>query len=204
MADDEPPRFSRLARPHERRYRVLQRPMRFPRHRAQLPLVDLLAGVLAHHAITDAIRQHCVCVYWPEIVGERIAAKSFPASFSGTTLQVFATSSPWVHELQLVKSQLIGKVNAWVEANQRWLGPPPLVLDMRFALLMKQRDPLADRDHIRRLRLEQARRCAQRAAAALRPVASDAERAAIAREVSVVEDPELRAAIESVRLTWNL
>lgn len=202
MADDEPPRFSRLGR-DDRRYRVLQRVTAYRRHRAQLPLVELLASVLENRGLTDAVRKHCVCIYWPEIVGERFASKSFPASFTGTTLQVFASSSPWVHELQLVKSTLIAKVNAWVEANQKWLGPPPLVSDMRFALLMRQRDPIADLEQIRRLRVEQARRAAQRAADTTPPVASDAERAAIVAEVSAVEDPELRAAIEAVRLAWN-
>jgi hypothetical protein len=210
--DDEreaPPAVSRLDRVVERRYRVLNRATaryrdrdRFRRLQKQLPIVELLGRLIKHHGLTDEVRQRCVCLYWPEIVGERIASKTFPVSFAEGILQVSVTNSSWVHELHFFKAQLITKVNNWVDANRVWLGPPPLVLDMRFILAMKQREPLVDREHVRRLRLYHARRMKPRIDATP-PIASDAEREAIRAETSTIVDLELRALIESVRLKWN-
>jgi hypothetical protein len=107
-----------------------------------------------------------------------------------------------VHELHFFKAQLIAKINSWVEANRAWLGPSPLVVDMRFALAMNQRKPFVDREQVRRLRLDHARRATPRLAASP-PMASDADREAIRAETSTIVDAELRALIESVRLKWN-
>jgi hypothetical protein len=207
-ADDEragPPTVSRLNRTGDRRYRALHRTTGrspFPRLRRQLPIAELIGRLIERHGLTDEVRQRCVCLYWSEIVGERIAAKTFPARFFDGVLQVSAINSTWVHELRFLKAQLITDINDWVDANRVWLGPPPLVLDMRFALAMRQRDPLVDRERMRRLHLHQARRLAPRAAPTP-PVASDVDREAIRAETSAIVDPELRAMIESVRLKWN-
>lgn len=211
-ADDErgaPPAVSRLNRAGDRRYRTLQRTTgrdrtraRFPRLRKQLPIVELIGRLINHHGLTDDVRQRCVGLYWPEIVGERIAAKTFPVQFTDGVLQVSAINSSWVHELYFLKAQLITNINGWVDANRVWLGPPPLVLDMRFALAMKQREPLVDREHARRLRLYHARRMKPRIDRTP-PVASEADRAAIRAETRTVVDAELRALIEGVRLKWN-
>jgi hypothetical protein len=209
--DDEragPPAVSRLGRSGERRYRTLSRPTRpsrdrtRPRRRRQLPVVELIARIIEHHGLTDAVRQRCVCLWWPEIAGERIAAKTFPVSFAGGVLHVSAISSSWVHELHFYKAELIEKINSWVDANRIWLGPAPLVLDMRFALAMRQRQPLVDQDQVRRLRLRHARRMRPRVEATP-PIASDADRAAIRAETAMIADAELRALIEGVRLKWN-
>jgi hypothetical protein len=204
-----PPAFSRLDWVGERRYRVLNRATarprtrdRFPRLREQLPVVELIGRLIKHHGLTDELRQRCVCIYWPEIVGERFASKASPVSFAAGVLQVSAINSSWVHELHFFKAQLITKTNNWVDANRVWLGPPPLVVDMRFVLAMNQRQPLVDRDHVRRLRLDPARRVKPRMAATP-PIASDADREAIRAETSTIVDAELRALIESVRLKWN-
>jgi hypothetical protein len=203
------PAFSRLDWVGERRYRVLNRPTagdrnrdRFPRQRTQRPIVELLGRLIEHHGLTDEVRQRCVCIYWPEIVGERIASKAFPVSFATGIVQVSATNSSWVHELHFFKAQLIAKINSWVEVNRAWLGPSPLVVDMRFALAMNQRKPFVDREQVRRLRLDHARRATPRLAASP-PMASDADREAIRAETSTIVDAELRALIESVRLKWN-
>lgn len=162
----------------------------------------LLGRLIEHHGLTDEVRQRCVCIYWPEIVGERIASKAVPVSFTAGVLQVAAINSSWVHELHFFKAQLITKANDWVDANRAWLGPAPLVVDMRFVLAMSQRESLVDREHVRRLRLYHARQVKQRSAATP-PIASDADRQAIRAETSTIVDAELRALIEGVRLKWN-
>jgi hypothetical protein len=206
---EPPPAFSRLGWVGERRHRVLKRATarhrnreRFPRLREQLPIVELIGRLINHRGLTDEVRQRCVCIYWPEIVGERIASKAFPVSFAAGVLQVSAINSAWVHELHFFKVQLITKTNNWVDANRVWLGPAPLVVDMRFVLAMNQREPLVDREHVRRLRLDHARRAKPRIAVTL-PIASDADREAIRAETSTIVDAELRALIEGVRLKWN-
>jgi hypothetical protein len=206
---DALPAVSRLDRVGERRYRVLHRASardrtrdRSPRVRKQLPIAQLIGRLIEHHGLTDEVRQQCVCLYWPEIVGERIASKTFPASFAEGVLQVSATNSSWVHEMQFFKSQLIAKINNWVDANRVWLGPPPLVHDLRFVLGTKKREPLVDRDHVLRLRSYHAWRVRLRGEITP-PVASEAERAAIRAETHAIADAELRAFIEDVRLKWN-
>jgi hypothetical protein len=192
-----------------RQYRVLNRAStrdrkrdRFQRLRRQVPIAVLLGRLLEHHGLTDEVRKRCVCIYWPEIVGMRMASKTFPIGFTEGVLQVSAISSSWLQELRFLKDGLIAKVNAWVDVNRVWLGPPPLVLDMRFVLAMEHRDPLVDRDHVRRLRRHHALRTATTAEVAPN-TASDAERAAIRTETSSIADPELRALIEDVRVKWN-
>ena len=200
-----PPRMSRLTRPGNRRYRVLTRSTTrhhhgYPRLRSQLAVEQLLGKLIAHHGLTEEVRQQAVCLYWPEIAGDRIASKTFPVSFAEGVLQVSTISSSWLHELQFSKTQLIARIHSWVEANQVWLGPPPLVTDLRFALAMRQRRPLVDREYA--LRLRDSRKPRMRVEA-LPPIATDADREAIREATSAIDDPELRERIEAIRMKWN-
>lgn len=205
-----PPVISRLGRASERRNRVLRRAStssrsreRFRRRRRQLPIAELLGQLIERHGLTDEVRRRCVYIYWHEIVGERTASKAFPSGFADGTLQVSAVSSAWVHELRFLKDGLIAKVNAWVDHNRVWLGPPPLVLDMRAVLVIDQRDPLVDREHVRRLQRHHAWRTRPRPEVPPPAAASDAELDAIREETRAIVDPELRALIERVRVKWN-
>lgn len=207
---DHVPRVSRMERSGERRYRVLSRTTardrkrdRFRRLRQQVPISELIGRLIEHHGVTDAVRQQCVCIYWPEIVGERIASKTEPVSFVDSVLHVSAPNSSWVHELRFLKTELIARINNWVDTNKLWLGPPPLVLDMRFALAIKRRNPLVDREHLRRLRHDHVRRLRPRTVVTP-PIASDLEREAIRAETGVIADREVRTWVESFRLKWNL
>ena len=199
------PAVSRLGRVGNRRYRVLSRATgryRYPRLRKQLPLEELIGQLIRQHGLTDEVRQRFVCLYWSEIAGERVASKTFPVSFADGVLRVSASSSPWVHEMQFFKAQLIAQINRWVDANRVWLGPPPLVTDMRFILTMRQREPLVDREHARRLRLRHLQRVRARVDV-IPPTVSDADREAIRTETGKIDDSELRAVIETVRMKWN-
>ena len=203
---DAPPAVSRMARGGPRRYRTLSRPGargRFARQKRCLPLVELIGALIEHHGLTDECRQRFVCIYWEEIVGERLAQRTWPLRFADGTLHVETDSSSWVHELQFQKATLIAKINAWVDANRVWLGPPPLVIDMRFELGGRRtRMPVVDREYVRRTKARQLRRLRSSRPNAL-PVVSDAERELIHRETSTIIDPELRRIIELVRVKWN-
>jgi hypothetical protein len=170
----------------------------FDRSRKQRAMAELLGRLIDHHGLTDEVRQRFVCLYWTEIAGERFAPKTFPIGFSSGVLQVSTATSSWVHEMQFFKAQLIDRINGWVDANRVWLGPPPLVKDIRFMLAPRNREPLVDREQVRRLRVQRAPRVE-----AAPPSATDREREAIQEETSAILDPEVRAAIEAVRLKWN-
>lgn len=203
------PSVSRIGRPGARPSRVLSRAQGryrsrepFPRQRAQRPIAELLGTLIQRHGLTDEMRQRVVCLYWPEIAGDRFASKTSPLSFTEGVLHVAATSSSWVHEMQFHKAQLIARIHDWIDANRVWLGPPPLVTDLRFMLGTQRRDRLVDPEHAQRLRLRQLQRM-RRAREHAPPVATDADRDAIRDETSCIDDPGLRAVVEALRVKWN-
>lgn len=209
MNDDEPPPVSRIERSKPRGYRVLTRTNdryrireRFTRQRKQRPVAELLGMVVREHRLTHEVRQRVVCLYWDEIAGERIASKTFPASLIEGVLHVSAINSSWVQEMQFFKARLLTQINAWVDANRVWLGPPPLVTEIRFALGMQRRESLVDPEYARKLRERHIRRTRPKSEAPP-PAITDVERAAIRLETCAIVDDELRATIERVRLKWN-
>jgi len=54
---------------------------------------------------------------WDEAVGETIAQNARPAVFKGRLLYVNVTSSPWIHQLQFLKQDIIGKLNVALGHN---------------------------------------------------------------------------------------
>ena len=48
---------------------------------------------------------------WDRIVGDVISKNAKPAAFKGRILLVYVTSSTWVHQLQFLKEEMIGKLN---------------------------------------------------------------------------------------------
>jgi hypothetical protein len=213
VVTDPPPvsRIERSPRPAQTRgYRVLSRPSdryrvreRFTRQRKQRPVAELLGMVIREHRLTDEVRHRIVGLDWEEIAGVRIASKTFPSSIIESVLHVSAVNSSWVQEMQFFKARLLTQINSWVDANRVWLGPPPLVTDIRFALGMQRRESLVDVEYARKLRERHIRRTRPRIDAVPPSDVTDAERAAIRVATAAVVDDELRAVIERVRLKWN-
>lgn len=204
MTDDKkPPRVSRLTRGGGRRPpRTLSRSLRYRPHRTQLHIEELIGEVVRDHGLTDAVRPHFVCLFWTEIAGEPFGAKMFPVSYTNGVLHLDATTSSWVHEAQFHRARLVAKINEWEIANRIWLGPSPMVTELRIGLTMRRRETLVDSEYVRRLRW--LRRTMPRTAIAPPPPASGLELETIRSEVSTVEDAALRAEIEAVRVRWNL
>ena len=49
---------------------------------------------------------------WDGVVGDVIAQNAKPAAFKGRVLIVHVSSSPWVHQLQFLKADMISKLNS--------------------------------------------------------------------------------------------
>lgn len=196
-----PPRFSRLGPPGGRRSRVLYRD-RYQRLREQAHLPDLIGRVLKRRGYTEEARKQAVGLYWHEIADERIASRTQPDALVRGVLQVSASSSSWVHEMQFYKTRLIAQINGFIDDNRAWLGPPPLVKDIRCGLGSRQRQPVVDPDQANRLRMDHLQRVRPRRVATP-PTVTDADREEICKATSTIDDPELRDMIESVRLKHN-
>ena len=162
----------------------------------QRAIEQLIERLIARHGLTDEVREQCIFTFWSEIVGAKVGAITQPDAIINGTLRVITNSSTRLQELQFMRVGLVERINAWV-ATVRWLATPssPLVLDVRLTL-GTVRAPVAP--DARRVQLRHWRR--------LRPTPPpilDADRAEIRAATSLVEDAELRATIERVRLQWN-
>jgi hypothetical protein len=169
---------------------------RFPRAKVQLTAAEALVRLADEHGLTDEMRAHRVIVEWRDIVGARIAAVAWPEGLSKGVLWVRVKSSPWLHELTLMKGQLLAQLREAigdVEAERR--GQRPLVAELRFHLRPR---PTEDDDLLARLRAAGLVRVPRGRKPAIPAVG--AARAAIEQEAAAVEDPELRELIATVRV----
>lgn len=49
---------------------------------------------------------------WDDTVGEAVSKNALPSGFKGSCLHVKVTSSPWLHQLQFLKNDIINKLNS--------------------------------------------------------------------------------------------
>jgi len=164
---------------------------RFPRAKVQLTAGEALARLTTEHGLTDEMRAHRVIVEWSTIVGARIAKVAWPESLTKGVLWVRVKSSPWLHELSLMRGQVLAELNRQIGDPAR----PPLVTDLRFSLRPR---PTDDDDLLARLR---AAGLVREPRAKIKPVAAvGPAREMIERDAEKVDDPELREVIRAVRL----
>jgi len=166
---------------------------RYPRDRRELHVAELIDVLIDIHHLTDIVREHRVYIFWREMVDARIAANMSPVSLSDGVLRVCARTSTWMHESRFLRERMIAQINRWVEA-------PPLLLGIRFSLDMPGRETV-DHDQLPRIRrIEEGQRPKPKQPP---PMLPQADQETICAETSAVEDEELRATIERVRLRWN-
>jgi hypothetical protein len=171
-----------------------QRHQRHRPHKQELHVAKLIEQVIRLHKLTEVVREHRVYVFWNEMVEAKVATNMFPASLSKGVLQVHVRSSVWVHESRFFRESMIAAIN-------RHVGSPPLLSEIRFSLGTPQRGERVDHDLLPRRHREEATR---RLPPCEPPTSvSQADRDAIRAQTSVVEDDDLRAVIEGVRLAWN-
>lgn len=169
---------------------------RYDRARRRISIDDLVKSVIDKHGLSEEIRQGCLFLYWRHMVSPTVAAKTSPESITKGVLRVWTTSSAWVHELQFHKAQMIEQINA---AVSRWPGGPALVTDIRF-VLGTQRERTERDALLAGVRALQGRR---RTPAPTAPPATETKKQEIRRETACIEDDDLRATIEKLRLTWD-
>ncbi len=140
---------------------------------------------LTHHGLSDEIRGHRVISEWTELVGTKVAARTRPERISERVLWVEVATSAWLHELNMLKAQLLkGLIDR--------LGEPRLFEDVRFKLAGRSRREVTTAPQPRTPELGPL------------PTglpATGARREQIVNEVASVDDEELRELIARVRIT---
>ena len=75
------------------------------------PVGDLVARFLDRSGLAGRVEAASVLTDWPERVGPQIAAVTAPTRLSDDTLFVSVATSAWMMELNLMKGELIKRVN---------------------------------------------------------------------------------------------
>ncbi|MCD6527419.1 MAG: DUF721 domain-containing protein [Desulfuromonas sp.] len=73
---------------------------------------SLIEGLFTHLGIADKIGQHRAWLVWKECVGSQIAAHATPIRIRDNILEVRVDHPVWMQQLQLLKPQLLKKLNA--------------------------------------------------------------------------------------------
>jgi len=167
-----------------------RRTLRQRRRREPVPAEQVVADALAHAGLTQVVRTHRIVTEWRDMVGERIAARTWPDGLKDRVLWVRVASSAWLHELTLLRSQILDGID-------RILGAPRLVDDLKLHIGVRKQvdadDMLALAQQARR------RRWMKPPPRPLPPPATGAAKAEIDRAAASIDDPELRELVRAVR-----
>lgn len=155
-------------------------------------LEKLVQRVLAHHRLTLVVLHEHVRMFWPSLVGQMLGRNTEPGQFHRDTMELYAKTSTWMHELQMLKRWIAAQINFGMK---RYLVGD---IKLRFSSKVGQSDRRA---HVSEL---DADRRARRPPPPRTPTPADPAAAAeILAETSCVEDPELRELIANVRTRWD-
>ena len=75
-------------------------------------LGELVAGFLKEAGIEDDLERQSALSEWSGKVGRKIAEVTRPRSVADSTLVVEVRSSPWLMELNMMKGEILARVNA--------------------------------------------------------------------------------------------
>lgn len=79
------------------------------------PVASMLEEVLDTHGVRDQVERMRALDAWPDVVGEAVAAVARAVAVDESALIVEVRTSAWLMELNLMKSDLLARVNARVE-----------------------------------------------------------------------------------------
>jgi hypothetical protein len=158
---------------------------RFVRERGTAAMRELVQRVVDHHRLQLDIREERLFAEWSAFVGERVASRTRPDTIVDRTLIVEVATSPWLHELRLLRPKLVA------DLLDR-LGLPRFFDDIRFVLAGDRKRTQPTRPPMQRARV---------APAVPTPSPATGEFAqSILDDTARIADPELRALIARVRL----
>ena len=72
----------------------------------------LVEGFLEGRGVAEQVRRQSVLEEWPALVGDAIAGVTRARSISAGALFVEVRSSPWLMELEMMKGDILRRVNA--------------------------------------------------------------------------------------------
>ncbi len=75
------------------------------------PVGDLVSQLLKDQGLDRQIQRVSVLDEWPTVVGERVAAMTRAKAVSGKDLIVEVKSSPWLMELNMMRVQILERLN---------------------------------------------------------------------------------------------
>lgn len=145
---------------------------------------DAIKSALAFRGISDKVRAERVLTEWADLVGPKISSRTRPYGVSERVLVIEVASSAWLHELNLLKAQILAGLVAR-------LGEPRLFDDLKFKL--------AGRSGGRPTLIRPKPRPGPPPPRATTP-ATGAAREQIVRDVEKIDDAELRELIARVRI----
>lgn len=90
---------------------------RRPRMRAAARAGDLLDTLLAGWGLDGRLHQYRALVIWDEVVGPQIAARTRPEKIRDGVLEVCVDQPTWMQQLQLLKPQILAKLNVRLGDN---------------------------------------------------------------------------------------
>lgn len=79
---------------------------------------DLLPRFLEKRGLAAKVEAASVIPEWEDLVGPGIAAVARPVNISSGTLIVAVTTSPWMMELNMMKGELMRRLNAGKRAGR--------------------------------------------------------------------------------------
>ncbi|HKL25663.1 MAG TPA: DUF721 domain-containing protein [Desulfuromonadales bacterium] len=79
---------------------------------------DLLEQLLQSMGLDKRIQQYRAMVIWDEVVGTQIASQARPVRIRGAVLEVCVEQAAWMQQLQLMKPQILKKLNAELGEGQ--------------------------------------------------------------------------------------
>ena len=88
---------------------------------------DLVAKLLGRHGVARELREHRLLTRWPELVGERVAARAWPDGLSKGVLWVRVANSSWLNELSFLRDDIIARadeISRWIVAEGSPLALP--------------------------------------------------------------------------------
>jgi hypothetical protein len=145
---------------------------------------DAIKAALKFHGISDEVRAQRVLTEWADLVGSKISSRTRPYGVSERVLVIEVASSAWLHELNLLKAQILSGL-------LERLGEPKLFDDLKFKL--------AGRSNPRPTLIRPKPRPGPPPRPAPVP-ATGAAREQIARDVEAIDDDELRELVARVRI----